>query len=109
SVNAVIEFNTVYNSEFNGIQIGDVGNSSGATLRYNVTAGNKKAGVDIGSDQTRDNNAPSSKGYNFLADGYASGIEWGNGDVVGWDVDDDPIYADPDIDPTQIDLDVDWR
>src|SRR6185369_8432492 len=107
---AVIEFNTVYDSVFNGIQIGDIGDSSGATLRYNVTAGNKKAGVEVGSDETRSVNLFLFKnGYNLIADRYASGIPYGDGDIVGWDLENDPIYLDPDIGPADINLNVDWR
>src|SRR5262249_51103063 len=47
SRDAIVEFNTAFRSEFNGIQIGDgEGVSSGATVRYNVTGENKKNGIE---------------------------------------------------------------
>ena len=64
----------------------------------------------VGSDETRETNLFHFKnGYNLIADGYASGIPSGDGDIVGWDLQNDPIYSDPDIDPLDIHLDLDWR
>ena len=102
---ALIEFNTAMNSAFNGIQVGDgIGVSSLATVRYNVTAGNRQHGVEVGDDSTREANLRGfTNEYNFIGDNYATDVEKGDGDLVldptVW-----PLY----LDPSAVDVSGDW-
>jgi parallel beta-helix repeat protein len=101
---AIIEFNTVFTSEFNGIQIGDgEGVSSGATVRYNVTAENRH-GVEVGNDETRTVNLVGfTSAYNLVGDSYATEVPDGEGDVF-YNLAVEPLY----IDPTKIDVSGNW-
>lgn len=102
---AVIEFNTVYRSKFNGIQVGDgIGVSSGATVRYNVTGESQKNGVEVGSNTTRAANLVGYRSsYNLVTDSYAPGLPRGVGDLL-IDSEAEPLY----LEPTAIDLDRLW-
>jgi len=105
SRDAIVEFNTVFRSEFNGIQIGDgEGVSSGATVRYNVTGENKKNGIEIGNDTHRtDNLVGYESSYNLVGDRFGAGLPRGEGDLL-LDLSIEPLY----MDPTVVDVSGDW-
>lgn len=104
---AVIEFNTAYRNGVNGFQIGAVGVSSHATLRYNVTGENGDqagAGIEIGTDETRAAQLVGySSAYNLVGDRYATGVPQGVGDLL-LDLTVEPLY----VDPRGIAADSDW-
>lgn len=101
---AVIEFNTLWDHEFNGIQVGDgLGVSSHGTVRYNVTGLNKKNGIEVGDDQRRRENLQGFKSYrNLVADSYGAGVRGADDLLVG--LASSPIY----LDPSAIDLTGNW-
>ena len=102
---AVIEFNTAYKSEFNGIQVGDgIGESSHGTVRYNVTGASGRSGIEVGTDNTRAINLEGyTSTYNFVGDRYGTGVPRGLGDLLV-DLSDEPLY----VDPSGIDIAGDW-
>jgi parallel beta-helix repeat protein len=98
---AVIEFNTSWNHEFNGIQVGDgLGVSSHGTVRYNVTGLNRKNGIEVGDDQRRRENLQGFKSYrNLVGDSYGAGVRGADDLLVS--LASSPSYLDPStIDPT---------
>jgi hypothetical protein len=118
---AIIEHNTAYANQFNGIQVGTgEGVSSFALVRYNVTGENGRpeipgdrkrgAGFEVGNAETRllnlegyvaAYNATASPGLAY--DGYGTGVPRGAGDLV-LDLRYEPLY----IDPTAIRVTGDW-
>jgi parallel beta-helix repeat protein len=96
SPRAVVEFNTAYESMFNGIQVGDgSGLSPGGTVRYNVTGKSGKDGIAVGDDTTRSADLQGfTTQYNLLADRYATGVPRGLGDLL-IDTSVEPLYVDP--------------
>ena len=100
---AVIEFNTVWDHKFNGIQVGDgLGVSSHATVRYNVTGLNKKNGIEVGDDDRRRENLQGFKSYrNLVSDSYGD-------DVRGADDLSLAPTATLYVDPSSIDLTNSW-
>jgi hypothetical protein len=105
SRDSIIEFNTVFNSDFNGIQVGDgIGISSGGTVRYNVTGASGRSGIEVGDDSSRSVNLVGyTSAYNFVGDRFGSGVPHGAGDVVV-NLAQEPLY----MDPTAIAADGDW-
>lgn len=107
---AVIEFNTAYNSTFNGIQVGTGPcPSTGATVRYNVAGDNgvsrHGAGIEVGSDDTRVQELVGyQSAYNLVADRYGTGVPRGIGDLL-IDLAVEPLY----LDPTAVVASGDWR
>lgn len=101
---AVIEFNTLWNHKFNGIQVGDgLGVSSHATVRYNVTGLNKKNGIEVGDDDRRRENLQGFKSYrNLVGDSYGIGVRGADDLLV--DLASAPLY----MDPSAIDLTGNW-
>jgi parallel beta-helix repeat protein len=101
----VIEFNTAFKSDFDGIQVGDgIGVSSGGTVRYNVTGQNGKNGIEVGDDTTRTANLMGyTSAYNLIGDKYAVGVPRGLGDLIV-DLSIEPLY----VDPSAIDVSGDW-
>jgi Right handed beta helix region len=102
---AVIEFNTLYKSNFDGLLVGSGAcPSTDATVRYNVAAENG-VGIEVGSNSTRDQNLIGyQSGYNLVADKYAAGVPRGIGDLL-LDLAVEPLY----LDPTAVVLSGDWR
>ena len=77
SPNAEITFNTVYNNEVNGIFVGaGPGDSSGATVRYNISVENRLGNaIQIGSNDNRDIHLRNfMNGYNVL-DSFSDAAE----------------------------------
>lgn len=105
SRDSIIEFNTVFNSDFNGIQVGDgIGISSGGTVRYNVTGASGRSGIEVGDDSSRSVNLVGyTSAYNFVGDRFAGVVLLGAGDVVV-NLAQEPLY----MDPTAIAVDGDW-
>jgi parallel beta-helix repeat protein len=107
---AVIEYNTVYGSLFNGILVGaGLCPSTGATVRYNITAengrDNRAAGIEVGSDERREENLVGYVSrYNLVADRYAAGVPRGIGDLLV-DYAREPLF----VDAGDISTDGDWR
>jgi parallel beta-helix repeat protein len=107
---AILEYNTAYNSTFNGILVGaGMCPSTDAVVRYNVTGENGKvtraAGLEVGSDETRTQNLVGYVSrYNLVADRIATGVPRMLGDLV-IDLAVEPLY----LDPTTIGLSGDWR
>lgn len=92
---ALIEFNTAWANEFNGIQIGDgLGVSSHATVRFNVTGENGKNGIEIGDDQRRPQNKVGFKSRrNLVGDSY--GVDVQGLDDLMVNLSTSPVYIDP--------------
>jgi parallel beta-helix repeat protein len=102
---AVVEHNTAFRNEFNGIQVGDgEGVSSRATLRYNVTGENGENGIEVGNNLNREDNLVGyASSYNLVGDLYATGVPRGVGDLL-LDLAVEPLYVDPSV----VDVDGDW-
>jgi hypothetical protein len=103
---AQLEFNTAYGHPFDGFLIGS-GQcpSTDATLRYNVTGGNGRAGIEVGNDQTRAANLVGYRSeFNLVADRFATGVPHSASDLL-IDLAFEPLY----IDPTAIAVEGDWR
>jgi parallel beta-helix repeat protein len=101
---ALIEFNTAWDHEFNGIQVGDgLAVSSHATVRYNVTGRNRKHGIEVGDDDRRRENLQGFKSYrNLVADSYGTGVRGADDLLV--DLASAPLY----MDASAIDLAGNW-
>jgi nitrous oxidase accessory protein NosD len=101
---ALLEFNTAWANEFNGIQIGDgLGVSSHATVRFNVTGENGKNGIEIGDDDRRSQNKVGFKSRrNLVGDSY--GVDVRGVDDLMVNLSTSPVY----IDPSPIDLTGNW-
>ena len=101
---ALIEFNTAWAHEFNGIQVGDgLAVSSHATVRYNVTGQNEKNGIEVGDDDRRRENLQGFKSYrNLVADRYGNGVRGADDLLV--DLASAPLY----MDASAIDLAGNW-
>lgn len=102
---AVIEFNTLYKNDFDGVLIGaGTCPSTDAAVRYNVT-GENGYGIEVGSNTTRTQNLVGYKtGYNLVADRYAAGVPRGPGDLL-ISLQSEPLY----LDPTAVVVGSDWR
>ncbi|MEO8601643.1 MAG: right-handed parallel beta-helix repeat-containing protein [bacterium] len=102
---SILEFNTLYGSTEDGILIGaGVCPSTGAQLRYNVTAGNGK-GLEVGNNTTVTQNLVGYVShYNLFADRLGAGVPIMPGDLP-IDLTRQPLY----LAPTVIDVSGDWR
>jgi parallel beta-helix repeat protein len=102
---AILQFNTVYRSEVDGMLIGaGACPSTDAVVRYNVT-GENGTGITVGSNTTREQNLVGyHAGYNLIADRYAAGVPAGEGDRL-ISLANEALY----LDPTGIVTTGDWR